>query len=83
MNTISIAPIATARTFNMTSEQKAAFINAQTQMMVVEMKMMEAENQERMENGYSVAHGPNEWRQFMYNWSIILGYNALILFFED
>jgi hypothetical protein len=68
---------------NMTPEQKAAFINAQTAMMLAEREIMIAENIEREKQGFSEANGPQQWQRFHDEWEPILGYNALITFFRD
>lgn len=67
----------------MTPEQKAAFINAQTQMMIAEREIMTAENIERDRKGYAPANGPDQWADFYNKWEPILGYNALINFFRE
>lgn len=46
----------------MTPEQKAAFINAQTAMMVAECEMMVAENMERERHGYALANAQSNGR---------------------
>ena len=66
----------------MTEEQKAAFINAQTQMMVTERDIMNAENIERRNQGYAEANGPEQWAALRDKWEPVLGYNALIAFFR-
>lgn len=66
----------------MKSEEKAAFIFAQTQMMIVEREIMNAENIERERQGYAPANGPKQWEAFHQKWEPILGYNALISFFS-
>ena len=68
---------------NMTSEQKSAFIIAQTAMMNGEMEMMKAENCQRERNGESLAYSGSEWSLFLLRWDKILGYNAIIDFFKD
>jgi hypothetical protein len=67
----------------MTSEQKAAFIRAQTALMEAEACLMEAANKEREANGYALAYGPEQWADFLSRWESILGYNSLISFFRD
>ena len=67
----------------MTPEQKAAFVIAQTQMMVNEREIMIAGNEERRLHGLSPAHGPDQWEDFLQKWEPVLGYNALIGFFRD
>jgi hypothetical protein len=67
----------------MTPEQKAAFILAQTQMMVAERDVMIAENIEREQQGMAPANGPAEWEKMRKNWESTLGYNALLEFFYD
>ena len=66
-----------------TSEEKAAFINAQIQMMIAEREIMISENTEREQMGKSPANGPDQWKQFKEKWEGVLGYNALILFFRE
>ena len=65
----------------MTNEQKAAFINAQFQMMAAEKEMMIAENNERESHGHSIAYGGQQWLLFIEKWEPILGHNSLIEFF--
>jgi hypothetical protein len=66
-----------------TPEERAAFINAQVQMMIAERRIMEAENHEREQQGYSHAHGPEQWLAFYKRWELILGYNEVITFFRQ
>jgi hypothetical protein len=66
-----------------TPEERAAFINAQVQMMIAERMIMEAENHEREQQGYSHAHGPEQWLAFYNKWDNVLGYNALVFFFRE
>lgn len=67
--------------YNMTPEQRAAYINAQSVMMTAEMKILEAENKERENKGLSLANGPEEWLAFFNKWEAVLGHNAIIKFF--
>jgi hypothetical protein len=67
----------------MTPEQKAAFISAQTQMMIAEREVMTVENAEREQQGLSPAYGSTQWEEFRLRWGNILGYNAIILFFSE
>jgi hypothetical protein len=67
----------------MTPDQKAAFINAQIQMMIAERREMEAENLERARQNLAPAYGPESWKAFQNKWEPVLGYNSLILFFRD
>lgn len=60
----------------MTDEQKAAFINAQTALLQVEIKMMEAENLEREKQGLAHAHGAKQWEDLYTDYNHIIGYNA-------
>lgn len=66
----------------MTANEKAAFITAQTQMMINERCFLEAENLERSRKGEAPANGPAQWAAFLAQWEPILGYNALIAFFR-
>ena len=66
-----------------TPAEKAAFIAAQTQMMIVEREIMIAENIEREQQGLSPANGPDQWDAMRQRWEPVLGYNALIAFFRD
>lgn len=66
----------------MTAEQKAAFIVAQTQMMVSERHMMMVENDERINQGLSPAYGSDEWQDWYQNWERVLGHNSLVDFFK-
>lgn len=67
----------------MTSEEKAAFIHAQTEIMVNERYSMLSENTMREIQGFSPANGPIQWTEFNNRWESILGYNALINFFRN
>ncbi len=67
----------------MSPAEKAAFIAAQTQMMIAERDIMVAENIEREDRGVAMAHGPDEWERFRQAWEPVLGYNALTVFFHD
>ncbi len=67
----------------MSPAEKAAFIAAQTQMMIAERDVMVAENLERESQGYAMAHGPTQWNDFRLAWENILGYNALLAFFRE
>ena len=62
---------------------KAAFIAAQTQMMIAERMIMEAENAERDQRGLALAHGPEQWNEFHDSWASVLGYSALIEFWKS
>lgn len=66
----------------MEPSEKAAFIAAQTQMMVAERDVMVAENNERERQGFSRAYGPREFEEMKLRWECVLGYNALIAFFR-
>jgi hypothetical protein len=63
--------------------EKAAFINAQTEMMINERQIMLSENEERANQGHGPANGPEQWANWHRNWENILGYNALIAFFNS
>jgi hypothetical protein len=67
----------------MTPEQKAVFINAQIQMMVVEKTIMDTENVARERAGEAPAYGPKQFEELQAKWEPVLGYNALISFFQD
>jgi hypothetical protein len=67
----------------MTSEEKAAFISAQTQMMINEREIMTAENIERERQCQTPANGPDQWADWHKRWEPVLGYNALITFFNS
>ena len=67
----------------MNENQKAAFIMAQTQMMIAERDVMMAENADREQHGLNPAHGPAQWEEFRKSWESVLGYNAVLLFFRD
>lgn len=60
----------------MTAEEKAAFINAQTALMLIEKEIMTAENLEREKQGLSHANGPSQWQALYDNYIHIIGYNA-------
>lgn len=64
----------------MTEELKAAFINAQTAMMQVELGGMIAENQHRMNCGNSIAYGEEAFIELQKRFEPVLGYNALVAF---
>jgi hypothetical protein len=66
-----------------TPYEKAAFIAAQTQMMIAERDVMIAENTERERQGHAPANGPEQWEEMRQRWEHVLGYNALIAFFTD
>ena len=67
----------------MIAEQKAAFINAQVEMMRAERAVMEAENDERARQGCSPANGPEQWADFIKRWLPVLGYNAVLSFYQS
>lgn len=64
-------------------EERAAFINAQTQMMIAERDVMIAENIERERQGLAPANGPEQWEEMRQRWENVLGCNAIIAFFRD
>jgi len=66
----------------MSPEQSAAYINAQTHMMINEREIMYAENKEREFNNFSPAYGSEEWSKFYDRWNAELGANAVISFFN-
>jgi len=68
---------------DMTPEQKAAFIQAQTQLMVTEREVMLAEDREREHAGRAPVNGPGEWRRFLERWEAAIGHNAVIGFFRE
>lgn len=67
----------------MTPDQKAAFIRAQTEMMVNERTAMLAANAERERAGYAAAYGEPQFDELNARWMPILGYNALLEFFRE
>ena len=67
----------------LTPIEKAAFITAQTQMMIAQRDVMLEENKERELAGLSQANGAREFERLLEQWEPILGYNALIAFFRD
>lgn len=67
----------------MTPEQKAAFINAQVQMFILERSIMEAENLARERAGEAPAYGPKQYEELKAEWDPVLGYNSVISFFQD
>jgi hypothetical protein len=67
----------------MTPEQKAAFIAAQTQMMIAERDVMIAENVERNWKLLAPANGPEQFEEMRQRWQNVLGYNEIIAFFRD
>lgn len=68
---------------NHTTEMKAAFINAQVEMMRAEREMMLVENLERKEQGLSLAYGSKQWADFSKRWESVLGYNAILWYFNQ
>lgn len=66
----------------MTPEQKAAFVNAQTALLLAEIEGMKAENRHRIDCGHSIAHGDDEFAALIKSYEH-LGYNNLIEFFAD
>ena len=66
-----------------TPSEKAAFIIAQTQMMIAERDVMIAENIERERQGFSPANGPAQWEEMRQRWEPVLGYNALVSYLRD
>jgi len=68
--------------FMTTPTEKAAFIAAQTQMMIAERDVMIAENIERERQCLAPANGPEQWEEMRQRWEHVLGYNALIAFFR-
>lgn len=66
-----------------TSETKAAFINAQTAIMLAEMEVMKAEDRERENQGCTEANGPEQWQAFVERWQPVLGYNSVVEYFRD
>lgn len=67
----------------MTPEEKAAFISAQTQMMINERQIMLAEDEARRLLGGAPANGPEQWADWHRRWEPVLGYNALLAFFKE
>jgi len=67
----------------MTPEQKAAYVNAQVQLMIAERDMMLAENAEREVQCKSPAYGSEQWFQFSQRWGAVIGHNALVTFFGE
>jgi hypothetical protein len=66
----------------MTHAEKAAFIAAQTQMMIAERDVMIAENEDRVRGGWTPSNGPQQFHEHLKKWEDVLGYNALINFFN-
>jgi len=67
----------------MSPQEKAAFICAQTQIMVNERHITLSENEERANQGYGPANGPEQWANWHKHWENVLGYNALIAFLNS
>jgi hypothetical protein len=67
----------------MTPEQKAAFINAQSVMMYCELQEMIAANKEREQRGHSLAYPEDTFANLYASYNHVLGYNAVVKFFED
>lgn len=66
----------------MTHNEAAAFINAQTAMLLIEKEIMSAENREREEQGLALAHGSEQWAALYNNYQHIIGYNACYHLFQ-
>lgn len=66
----------------MTKEQAAAFINAQTALMLVEKEIMTAENLEREKQGLSHMNGPKQWQDLFDTYQHVIGYNACYELFQ-
>lgn len=78
----AVARIHLLATLMNTPEERAAFIAAQTQMMIAERDVMTAENIERERQCLAPANGPEQWEEMRQRWEHVLGYNALIAFFR-
>jgi len=65
----------------MTPEQSAAFISAQTQMMILERQIMLSENHQSFKNGQRAKYTVDDWNAFKARWEMVLGYNAILLLF--
>ena len=66
----------------MTPAQKAAFINAQAVRMLCEIKLMEAANKERENQGYSQAYGDDAFAGCLSDYNM-LQEDQIRLFFRD
>ena len=64
----------------MSDDLKAAFINAQSSMLQVELAGMLAENQHRINCGNSIAYGEDAFIELQKRYEPILGHNALVVF---
>jgi hypothetical protein len=51
--------------------------------MIAERDVMVAENIEREQKGLAPANGPEQWEEMRKRWEPVLGYNALIVFFNN
>ena len=67
----------------MTSEQKAAFINAQAALLNARVASMQSQNTERERNGCAHAYGEQQWDALLSEFEPILGHNAVIEFFQS
>ena len=67
----------------MTPEQSAAFINAQTAMMLAELHGMIAENEWRKQCGNSIAYAEDGFAVMQKRWESVLGQKAIHDLFQQ
>ena len=67
----------------MTHNVAAAFINAQTALMLIEKEIMAAENLEREKQGLAHANGPKQWQELFDTYQHVIGYNACYDLFQN
>lgn len=66
----------------MTPEQKAAFVNAQTALMLCDLAGMQAENDQRKAVGSSMAYPEEAFVRLNEAWAPVLGRSALFQLFN-
>lgn len=67
----------------MTHNEAAAFINAQTALMLMEKEILIAENLERERQGLAPANGPQQWRDLLNCYHHTIGENACYELFRN
>ncbi len=67
----------------MNRNQSAAFLQAQTALMLAEMEMMKVENADRISRDLPCAYGLEQWEDFRERWEGTLGHNAVTILFRD
>jgi hypothetical protein len=67
----------------MNQEARAAFIIAQAAMLNAEIAMMQAANQERQEQGKSIAYGEKQFHDTFTEYQYTIGYNSALEYLRD